>query len=146
MVLQACNGTSTPVTQATTLSNISGDYIGNFADVQSSSVTPVTGTLAQHGSSAGGSMINAAGTLNAHMSLVIDSSNTVTGSIVINKAATACTYSTTGTYDPANNIINGSYAAVTNCAGDTGTYVLNQQCTDTVTSVEKRTALGLTKC
>jgi len=49
-------------------------------------------------------------------------------------AGTTCTYSTTGTYSPSTNVLSGSFAAVTNCAGDTGAYSLTQLCHDTVAS------------
>lgn len=56
-------------------------------------------------------------------------------------SGTTCTFKITGTY--ANNgttsaVLSGSYTAVTNCTGDTGTFTLTQQCTDTVTSGERR--------
>jgi hypothetical protein len=35
-------------------------------------------------------------------------------------------------------VITGSYSAVTNCSGQSGTYSLTQECSDTVTSVGRR--------
>ena len=60
---------------------------------------------------------------------------------------TTCTFSTSGNYNPATAVLSGSYSAVTNCAGDSGTYSLTQQCTDTITSVRHRdTGTGALAC
>jgi hypothetical protein len=59
---------------------------------------------------------------------------------------TTCTFSTTGTYNSATAVLSGSYSAVTNCTGDTGTYSLTQQCTDTVTSGRRRDGTGVVAC
>ena len=59
--------------------------------------------------------------------------------MVVNYTSGAtCTFNTSGTYNASTYSLNGSYAAVTGCTGDTGTYALAQQCTDTVTSSERR--------
>ena len=71
----------------------------------------------------------------AESSMVIDFAN-----------GTTCTFSTTGTYNSATAVLSGSYSAVTNCAGDTGTYSLTQQCTDTITSVRRRDGTGVVAC
>jgi hypothetical protein len=81
-------------------------------------------------------------TITAQMSLTLSNANSVSGSIVVDYAnGTTCTDSTTGTYS--NNgsstaVLSGTYTAVTNCTGDTGSYTLNQQCTDTITSIDRR--------
>jgi hypothetical protein len=144
--LAACNSSTTSpmATPTPQIANISGDYIGTMQDAQGGSGT-VTATLAQTGSNAGGTITDkeSAATLTAQISLSIATTNAVSGSIVVDYASgTTCTFSTTGTYDPATNILSGSYAAVTNCTGDTGTYSLTQQCTDTVTSHDRRMRVG----
>jgi hypothetical protein len=141
--LAACHsGTATPPLAAP--SNISGDYIGTMQDAQGGGGT-ATAAFAQHGFTAGGAITDTenTATITAQVSLTITRSNSVSGAIVIDHAdGTTCTFSTTGTYDTSTNVLSGSYSAVTNCAGDTGTYSLTQQCTDTVTSVDRRT-MGL---
>lgn len=146
LALQGCNG-STNSTPSPAISNISGDYKGTVQDSAAGSAT-VTGTLAQHGASAGGNMamMFGTGTQNASLLLVIDTSNSVSGTIVEDlPGGTVCTFSTSGSYSTSNNQITGSYTAVTNCGGQTGTYTLTQQCFDTVTSIARRT-MGITKC
>ncbi len=146
LILTACKGSSTSAPPA--YSNISGDYSGTMQDAQLGSGT-VVGTLAQHGSSAGGQMTETTGggAQNFQFSVTIDTSNNITGAMVIDESSgTTCTFSTTGVYDPSSNAISGTYTAVTNCSGDTGTYTLAQQCFDTVTSHGKRRILGVRKC
>lgn len=146
LMLAACKGSSTPA--APVYSNISGDYSGTMQDTQLGSGT-VAGTLAQHGNSAGGQMTEttSGGAQNFQFSLAVDTSNNLTGAMVIDESSgTTCTFSTTGTYDPSSNSITGTYSAVTNCSGDSGTYTLAQQCYDTVTSKGKRRVLGVRKC
>ncbi|HZZ64486.1 MAG TPA: hypothetical protein VFE17_03235, partial [Candidatus Baltobacteraceae bacterium] len=73
-------------------------------------------------------------------------SNSISGAVVQDQPGGAtCTFSTTGNYNTGSQQITGSYSAVTGCSGQTGTYTLNQQCTDTVTSLERRT-MGVPKC
>lgn len=140
-----CNGGSgtpspTPTPQ---IANLSGDYTGTLQDAQSGNATAAA-TLAQTGSNAGGAITATftSMTLTPQITLAISPSNQLAGAMVIDYPnGTTCTFSTSGTY--ANNgsstaTITGSYTAVTNCAGDTGTYTLNQQCTDTVTSSDRR--------
>jgi hypothetical protein len=148
LVLTGCNSSpSTPSVPAP--SNISGDYSGTVQDAQGGAGT-ATGTLAQHGANAGGSITDteAGATLNAQISLTIASSNHVSGTIVIDypNNGPTCTFSTKGAYSTSTHVLSGSYSAVTNCAGDTGTYSLTQQCTDTVTSGYRRMIGGIAAC
>lgn len=144
--LTGCSGSTAPV--ASPPSNISGDYSGTMQDAQGGSGT-ATGTLAQTGFTAGGAITDkeAAATVTAQISLAMTSSNALSGSMVIDFAnGTTCTFSTSGNYNSATAVLSGSYTAVTNCAGDTGTYSLTQQCTDTITSVRRRDGTGVSAC
>lgn len=145
LLLTACNGATSTAPPA--LPNISGDYIGSFQDAQLGSGN-VTGTLAQTTGAAGGamSMPIPGGTAGFQMSLTVSPNNSVSGAIVIvTNGNTLCTASTTGTYDPTNNILSGTYTAVSGCTGDNGTYSLTQQCYNQITSSRRRT-LGVRKC
>ena len=145
IALAACNSSSTPSqtpTSAPQVANISGDYTGTMQDAQLGSGT-ATATLAQHGSNAGGGITGkfATATITPAVSLNVTASNAVSGAMVVDYAnGTTCTFSATGTY--ANNgtvaTLSGSYTAVTNCAGDTGTFTFTQQCVDTITASERR--------
>ncbi len=138
LALAACNnGSSTPAVIAQ-VSNISGDYSGTFHDGIAGTGAATT-TLAQHGSNAGGAIAAATpgGGIAAQISLTVASSNALSGAIVINyPSGTTCTFSTTGTYSNTGTVasITGSFTPVTGCSGDSGTYTLNQECTDTITS------------
>jgi hypothetical protein len=137
LALTGCNGSNTPAMIAQ-IPNVSGDYSGTFHDGIAGTGAATT-TLAQHGSNAGGA-INAAtpgGGATAQISLTIASSNALTGAMVINyPSGTTCTFSTTGTYSNNGSTagISGSFVPVTGCSGDSGTYTLTQECTDTITS------------
>lgn len=143
LVLTGCNSSSSPSPSPTPqVPNLSGDYIGTLNDSQGGNGS-ATATLAQHGSSAGGAVTvtQTGGTIVAQISLAIASSNALSGSMVVNYAnGTTCTFSTTGTYNSSGStpVISGSYTAVTNCAGNSGTYTLNQQCLDTITAADRR--------
>lgn len=145
LALTACNGSTATAPPA--IANISGDYTGSVQDSQSGSEN-VTGTLAQNGSSAGGSITSTpAGSLYAHFAYTVSPNNSMSGAIVIDETSgTTCTFSTSATYDPSTNVITGNYTAVTNCSGETGSYSLTQQCTDTVTNPSARRLFGVPKC
>jgi hypothetical protein len=149
IALAACNSSNNPSPSPTATpspSNISGDYTGTMTDAVAGTGS-VTGTLAQSGANAGGSMTlkGSNATISAQFTVSINASNAVSGAIVVDyPSGTTCTYSTSGTYT--NNgstsaVLSGSYTAVTNCTGDTGTYTLNQQCTDTVAIAGERRRL-----
>lgn len=148
-MLAACTGNGTAPAPAPTPANVSGDYSGTTQDAQGGSGT-ATATLAQTGFNAGGAITikEAAQTVTAQLSLSLTSSNAVSGSMVIDFAnGTTCTFSTSGTYSPTTAVLSGSYTAVTNCAGDTGTYSLTQQCTDTISGLRQRNLTGgVTAC
>jgi hypothetical protein len=144
VALAGCSGSVAPVASTPQPSNISGDFSGTTQDAQGGSGT-ATATLAQSGSTAGGTItVKETGqTIAAQISLAITSSDAVSGSMVVDYAnGTTCTFSTSGNYNSATAVLSGSYTAVTNCAGDSGTYSLTQQCTDTITSVQRRRMLG----
>lgn len=141
IALAGCNSSTTPSTAASP-SNISGDYTGTMQDAQAGS-SPMSGTLAQHGNGAGGSMlvVQSGQNLTVQMALNLSGSNALNGSMVIDyPSGTTCTFSTTGSYSNNGTAagITGTYKAVTNCSGDTGSYTLSQQCTDTITSARRR--------
>jgi len=150
VALAGCSsGSIAPPASTPQPANISGDYSGTVQDAQSGSGT-ATATLAQTGSTAGGAITikQAAQTVTAQISLALSASDAVSGSMVIDFASgTTCTFSTTGTYNASTSVLSGSYTAVTNCAGDTGTYSLTQQCTDTITSAKRPDFTGgVTPC
>jgi len=147
LALSGCNGSTAPA--AATPTNISGDYSGTMQDAQGGSGT-VTATLAQTGFNAGGTITDTetSATLSAQISLTISTANAVKGSIVIDYPdnGPTCSFSTTGTYNTSTNVLSGSYTAVTNCSGDSGTYSLTQQCTDTITNGVRRAITGIAPC
>lgn len=147
LVISGCNGGGTSSTPPAQPSNLSGDYVGSVQD-SLTGTSSATATFAQHGSNAGGSLTTTAagGALTAQVTFAIAASNAIAGSMVIDEPnGTTCTFGLTGTYNAAAFVLSGAYTAVTNCSGQHGTYTLTQQCTDTITSVDRRT-MGLTPC
>lgn len=154
LALVACNSSNsspspTPSPSAQ-LANVSGDYTGTMTDAQGGAGT-VTATFAQHGSSAGGAMIDKepSQTISPAISMAITATNSVAGAMVVDYASGAtCTFTMTGTYSSAgaSPTLSGSYTAVTGCAGDTGTFSLAQQCIDTVTASERRAQAVPAQC
>ena len=147
IALAGCNSStnSTPSpSPSPQISNVSGDYSGTMTDSVGGNGA-VTATFAQHGASAGGALTDAetSATIVAQTVLTVTSSNSVSGAMVVDFAnGMTCTFSTTGTYSnngSSSAQIAGSYTAVTNCPGETGTFTLTQQCTATITSVDRRT-------
>jgi hypothetical protein len=147
LALAACNSStnSTPSpSPSPQIANMSGDYTGTMTDSVGGSGS-VNATFAQHGASAGGAMTDAetSATIVAQTVLTVTSSNAISGAMIVDFAnGMTCTFSTTGTYSNNGSTsaqIAGSYTAVTNCPGGTGTFTLTQQCTDTITSVDRRT-------
>jgi hypothetical protein len=154
--LAACNKSSTPTPTPTATPappNISGDYTGTITDSETGSAVTgnASGTLSQHGASAGGSMSDTetapAQTLIFNMALTMTSATAFTGTMVVDYPPSgtgpSCTFTTSGTYT--NNgttsaTLNGTYSATTNCSGDSGTFALTQTCSATVaiTSADRR--------
>jgi hypothetical protein len=152
VVLAACNSSpsSTSPTPAPSPANLSGDYSGTMQDAVAGHGT-ASGTLSQQGTTAGGGITlqGSTATVTAEMTLTVNSSNALSGAIVIDyPSGTTCTFNTTGTYSN-NGVtagISGSYTAVTNCSGDTGTYTLTQQCQDTIVTGERRRTIVPPHC
>ncbi|HZT12977.1 MAG TPA: hypothetical protein VFA29_09240 [Candidatus Baltobacteraceae bacterium] len=149
LALQACNGGSSS-TPAPSLANLSGDYKGTLQDSALGSGSS-SATLSQNGAAVGGTIVTTAGakTVNAAISLTVSPNGSVLGSIVIDappEPSGTCTFSTSGTYDPTTSVLSGTYTAVTNCSGVTGSYTLTQQCSDTVTNPMQRRTMGVPKC
>ena len=139
-VMALCVGfvgcTSSSVQPPLAFSNISGDYSGTVTDSVGGTGN-ATATLAQHGNTAGGAItdVETGGTVVAQLSLTITTGNSTSGAMVVDySGGTTCTYQTSGSYNPGTNVLSGSYSAISNCSGETGTYTLTQLCHDTVTS------------
>jgi len=144
VILTGCESGSgySPAPAAPT--NISGDYSGSITDSVAGTGT-ATATLAQSGRQAGGQITfaPAGGTQTLNVSMTIASTNALAGSMVVDYASgTTCTFNVSGTYASSTGILSGSYSAVTNCSGQSGTFSLTQQCTDTVTSHARRDKVG----
>jgi len=150
LTLQACNGGSSSTAPPPAFPNVSGDYKGTLQDSALGSGSS-SATFSQNGAAAGGTIVTTVGakTVDAAISLTVSPNNSVLGSIVIDappEPSGTCTFSTSGTYDPATNVLSGTYTAVTNCSGVTGSYTLTQQCSDTVTNPMERRTMGVPKC
>ncbi len=144
IVLAGCSsGTITPLP----VTNMSGDYGGTMQDAQNGAGT-ATATFAQHGSNAGGAItiVRASGTVTADASFAISTSNTIAGTLVIDYPTQQCTYTTSGTFDPNSGVLTGTYSAITNCTGDTGSYSLTQSCSATADSDARHSLSVANRC
>jgi len=139
----AVAGCTTKSSPAPGLVTISGEYSGTAQDSVAGAQT-VTTTLAQHGSSVGGTLtLTTAGVPNTEaVAWTLTTAKGLSGTGTETVGAATCTFAMTGTYSASTNQITGTYSAVTGCAGTTGSYALTQQCTDPATS-DKRRALGI---
>ena len=147
--VQGCNSGSS-AGPAPTIPNLSGDYTGTLADSGLGSGAS-TATFSQNGTALGGTIVTTLGgkAVNAAISVTVSPNNSVIGSIVIDsppEPGATCTFSTNGSFDPSTNVLTGTYTAVTNCSGVTGSYTLTQQCYDTVTNPFDRRTMGIHKC
>lgn len=143
LLATACSSNTTVTTVSP--ANISGDYTGTLTDgvngTFTSATTPVA-VLAQHDAAVGGTMTlpTSSGDLSASVSMTLANDDAFSGTLVVDfpNNGPTCAYSTSGTFTPSTNAISGSYAAISGCAGDSGTYALTQQCYDAVTNVLRR--------
>lgn len=147
VALGGCDSGSTsapPV--ATALTNIAGEYTGTVQDSTLGTQTAAT-TLAEHGSSIGGALTVTSGTSTSTWAIAwtLTTANTVTGSGSVGSAAgPTCTFAMSGTYNPTSGQIAGTYQAVNGCSGRTGSFTLNQQCSNPTASARRR-PLGVTQ-
>ncbi len=145
MALAACHGRGGGGTPNPTPSipNLSGNYTGTATD-SANGTGSVKGTFAQHGSAIGGPMTITYSTVavNGSFALVVDSTGTLSGSMVQNLPAATCTFSVSGSYDTTSNQLAASYDAVSGCTDQSGTLTLQQQCFDPTTSLHRRKPLG----
>jgi hypothetical protein len=146
MILAACSSSNSSGSVAPAApTNISGDYSGSVTDSVAGQAN-ATATLAQTGYDAGGAvtLTPASGTLTGQLSLTLSASNAVAGAMVIDypNNGPTCSFSVTGSYSTSTNVLTGSYTAVTNCSGQSGTFSLTQQCTDTIASHIRRERVG----
>ncbi len=135
LVLSACNSSnngpfispSPSPTPTPGPANVSGDYTGTIQDSANGAGT-VTGTFAQQGTNAGGSLTitSASVTTTADVSFAIAAGGALRGAIVIDyPSGTTCTFSTTATYNFTTNVIAGTYSAVSGCSGQSGYVFVN---------------------
>jgi hypothetical protein len=145
VALSGCTSSNPAPTPTPSPPNLSGDYAGTMTDSVAGTGS-AAGTLAQTGNTVGGTIAfsPASGTLDPSLSLKVATSDAVSGAMVIDypNNGPTCSYSVTGTYDANTGVLSGSYSAVTNCSGESGTFSLTQQCTDTITGHVRRAKVG----
>lgn len=148
LALVSCGGGATTNPLPLSIANISGDYAGTMQDsVNGAQVA--SASLAQHSASAGGTLTTIVGgkSQNVAITLAITSSNALSGSMAEDlPSGVTCAFSTSGTYNPTTNQITGTYASVSGCGGENGTYSLTQQCMNTVTASGLRRTKGVPAC
>jgi len=144
LAVAGCAAKSSP---APGLVQVSGEYTGTAQDSVAGAQTVAT-TLAQHGSSVGGTLtLTAGGVSNTEaVAWTLTTQKGLSGTGTETVGAATCTFAMTGAYDTTTNEINGTYSAVTGCAGTTGSYTLTQQCTDPATAERRRPAGFIAAC
>lgn len=146
LALSGCdNGTSSAPPAATALTNIAGEYTGTVQDSTLGAQTAST-TLAEHGSSIGGALTIASGASSATWAIAwtLTTANTVSGSGSVSVNGPTCTFAMSGSYNPTSGQITGTYQAVSGCSGRTGSFTLNQQCSNPTAAARRRT-MGVTQ-
>ena len=139
------NGTTTAAPVATALTDIAGEYTGTVQDSALGAQTAAT-TLAEHGASIGGALTLTSGASTSTWAIAwtLTTANAVSGSGSVSVNGPTCTFAMTGTYNPANGQITGTYQAVNGCSGRTGSFTLTQQCSNP-TAADRRRAMGVTQ-
>ena len=132
VAFSGCNGNSGSTTPTAPVQT-AGEYTGTATDSVFGNGTAAV-TLSQKASSIGGTLNTTFGTTtiaNA-LAVTIDGSGNLSGSAVatVNPSQPTCGFTVTGTYNSSTGALNGSYAAYSGCASETGTFTLTQQCTD----------------
>ncbi|HEY8297153.1 MAG TPA: hypothetical protein VIG32_03925 [Candidatus Baltobacteraceae bacterium] len=142
LLLSACGGNDSNAAPQP-LPKIAGEYTGTVQDSASGAGTTAV-TFSQSGSSVGGTlaMTYGAAKIDNALALTISSGGGLAGTALATINNATCAFHFTGTYDETTNRVTGSYAAASGCAGQTGTYVLDRQCTDPVLNSDRRRTLG----
>ncbi len=148
LALASCGGGATTTPLPLSVANISGDYTGTTQDSVNGAQS-ASASLAQHSASAGGTLTTIVGgkPQNVAMTLAITPANAFSGTMAEDlPSGVTCAFTTSGTYNPTTNQITGTYASISGCGSENGTYSLTQQCTNTVTASGFRRTKGVPAC
>lgn len=139
------NGTTSAPPVAAALSNIAGEYTGTVQDSTLGTQSATT-TLAEHGSSIGGALTLTSGASTSTWAIAwtLTTANAVSGSGSVSVNGPTCTFAMAGTYNTSSGQITGTYQAVNGCSGRTGSFTLNQQCSNPAAAARRR-PLGVTQ-
>lgn len=125
--------------------NVAGQYAGSVNDGSLSG--RARASISQYGGSVGGPIAyafpsqkranSAAGTLQG---------SSLRGTMVATVGSVACTFKFSATYDNSTHTLSGSYRAVHDCSGDSGTFTLNEKCYYVLRAEIRRDVGGLKPC
>ena len=133
VVLAGCNNnnvtTIPPATPAPRFTNVAGQYNGTVHDRVFGNGAAL-GDFSQTGSSVGGRLEFTIGsrTLVNSVALVLSHSNALSGTGIATIGNAACTFAITSSYDATNFKLTGNYSATHGCAGQSGSFTLNEDC------------------
>ncbi len=113
-----------------TIVNDSGDYSGSFQD-SAFGAGSASASLAQDGQVVGGVINVAYGSNNVSYSVAAQTQDglSIGGAQVAELASGVCSLNVTATYHKKSHILSGTYQSANGCAGVTGSFSLQHECT-----------------
>lgn len=133
-----------------TVVNVAGQYAGTVHDNRLGK-GHASASLTQYGSAVGGSLNGAyqRHKIQSAIALVLSGSN-LDGTSVATIENAACTFSVAVNYNGKTFLLQGSYHAIHGCKGESGSYVLKEQCYYVVNAQDdgtiRRDVVGLKPC
>lgn len=127
--------------------NVAGQYAGTLDD-SSLGQGHARASIAQFGGSAGGPIVAtfaSAKRANATAG-TLDGDGALRGTMVANVGSVACTFRFSARYDGSTHVLNGSYRAIDECSGDSGTFALKERCYYVLHAEIRRDVGGLKPC
>lgn len=126
--------------------NVAGEYAGSVNDGSVSG--HARGSISQFGASAGGPIaFTLASKKRANAAAVtLDSDGSMRGTMVATVAQVACTFKLSASYDDSKHVLSGSFRAVHECSGDSGTFSLKERCYYVLRADIRRDIGGLKPC
>lgn len=127
--------------------NVAGQYAGKV-DGAALGSGHARGSISQFGNSIGGPLAYtfASGKRANAVAATLQSDGSMHGTMVATVAAVACTFKFSGNYDNSTHKLTGSYHAIHECSGDSGTFSLDEKCYYVLRSDIRRDIGGLMPC
>lgn len=127
--------------------NVAGQYAGRV-DGGALGNGHARGSISQFGDSVGGPLAYtfASGKRANAAAATLQSDGSMHGTMVATVGTVACTFKFSANYDKSTHKLSGSYRAVHECSGDSGTFSLDEKCYYVLRSDIRRDIGGLMPC